>query len=88
MAGLILVAFLPTLVLIPFYSLRRAQWRTEKFKKTYGDLFDGTRLSLGEAKIKSDWVALLVPIIFLYRRFIFILSVIILRNNILALILI
>ena len=86
--GLILVAFLPILVLVPFYCLRRAHWSTVEFQSTYGSLLEGTRLKLREGEIKSDWVAILVPIFYFYRRFVFILSVILLRNNILVLILI
>ena len=88
LVGLILVAFLPILVIIPFYCFRRAQWSTEEFQSTYGALLEGTRLKLKEGEIKSDWVSILVPIFYLYRRLIFISSVILLRNNVLALILI
>ena len=83
---LIIIVSLPILVLIPFYCRRREHWKTIEFKDKYGALLESTRLRKRDGKPKSDWVAMLVPMTFFYRRMIFIMSVILLNNNILTII--
>ena len=86
--GMILIFALPILLFLPLYFRKRDQWNTDAFQKVYGALLDGTRVELREQENKGDWVMLLKPAIFFYRRLIFTGSVIILRKNIFTLILI
>ena len=86
--GLFLTFALPILLFIPFYCIKRDKWNTKEFRNVYGVFLEGTRVELREREIKGDWVMLLRPIIFLYRRLTFITCIIYFRNNILALILI
>ena len=86
--SLILVIAVPFLLFVPLYCKRRQKWSTEAFQKVYGALLEGTRVDLRQKEVKGNWVMLLVPTIFFFRRLVFISSIILLRKNIFALILI
>ena len=60
--SLILAVFLPILVFIPFYFIRREKWFTEAFLRNYGAFLEGTR-NYQEEKKKNSWVSLFVPIV-------------------------
>ena len=83
-----LITVLPILFFAPLYCIKRDEWSTEEFKKMYGALLEGTRSELRQGENKGDWVMLFVPTIFFYRRLIFISSIILLKTNIFALLLI
>ena len=84
--GMCLIFALPILLFVPLYFRKRDLWSNESFQKVYGSLLEGTRVKFREQENKGDWIMLLKPTTFFYRRLIFTSSTIIFEQNIFVLI--
>ena len=84
-ASLVLLALLPIFFVI-FYCIRRDKWSEQAFRNMYGALLEGTKVTKDTER--GNLAMLLAPMIFFYRRLIFIGSIILLKDNIFVLIMI
>ena len=74
---IIQMAIIPVLLTVHFVRKKPEVWRDESFQERYGSYLDSTNLSMSE---RRQWIVLLVPSIFLVRRFLICVAIVYARE--------